>query len=42
MDKNKMLTHVHGLAESSRLVVRRLPDAGVHHKDDQVLQRTVV
>jgi hypothetical protein len=33
-----VLTHVHGLSEGCCLVVRRLPDAGVHHEDDQVLQ----
>ena len=42
MQNEQVLTHVHGLAEGRRLVVRRLPDAGVHHENDQVLQEIVV
>lgn len=41
MHIDQVLTHIHGLSEGGRLVVRRLPDAGVHHEDDQVLQEVV-
>lgn len=30
-------THIHALAEGGGLVMCRLPDAGVHDEDDQVL-----
>jgi hypothetical protein len=41
VQNKELLTHIHRLAEGGRLVVRRLPDAGIHHKDDQVLQEMV-